>query len=883
MKLTRLWRSLPTRHAELDEELQGHLQMAVRDRVARGEDPREAEFAVRREFGNVALIQEVTRDHWPLFSLERLARELRHALRGMRRDPGFAAAAVLTLSIGLAAATTMFSVVDAVLLRPLPFPGAGRILTIGEIMPFFGTEAQVVTLGEYQRWRASGVFDHSAAVETGSYTLLGAGAPERIDGVQVTADFLRLFGIEAALGRDFRPGEDAPGAAPVVMLSHQIWARKFHSDPGIIGKSIHLDDGLRTVVGVMPAGFEFPRRADIAGLMSWAPEETEVWVPFQFTEEQVRQGNFNYLVLGRLAAGVTLAQAQTRLQAISHQIWEEQALEHSEFAELIKRNLPGIAVRPQPLQATMTNGIRSALWMLFGAVVLLLVLVYANLANLFLTRSAARLRELAVRQALGASPWHIFEERLVESAAIGALAAVLGLLLTMWGADAIKILGANRLPRLYEMTLNYRALVFLSGLGVAASFLFGLVPWSLQRRSQFAARARTTAGSRAETRLRVWLVTAEIALSLVLLVGAALLLESFRQVLHADPGFDGNNLLTATVGLPWQQFPDTPRMYRQYERLLGAIRQQPGVEAASMVSGLPLTGEAEIRTLRPGAEAGQAVIAFHAEYRRADPEYLRTMRIPLLRGRWFREADGETAAVVSQRLAQRLWPDQDPIGRQFREGDNPPLTVIGVVGEVRNATLEIEPTLQYYRPAAADADPGMAFVIRTRVAPESAVSEVRRAIAQADPEQPLAHVRSMREILDSTTLSRRFETWLLASFAAVALFLSVLGVFGVLSLSVARRAREFGIRMALGATQNVVLRLVMGEAARLIAAGVLAGVVLAILSRRFLSGLLFGVTASDPAVYAVTIAVLVGSGAVACWMPARRAARTDPATVLREE
>lgn len=885
MKLTRLLRSLRTRHAELDEELQGHLHLAVRDRIERGEDPREAEFAARREFGNVALVQEVTRDHWRLFSLERLARELRHAVRGMRRDPGFTAAAVMTLAIGLAAATMMFSVVNTVLLRPLPFPAADRILTVGEVIPFFGTQPQVVTLAEYRRWRASGVFQRSAAVDVASFTLLGAGAPERIDGVQVTADFFRVFGVQPALGRDFRPGEDVPGAAQVAMLSHQLWARRFHSDAGIIGKSIRLGGSLRTVIGVMPAGFEFPRQADIAGLMSWAPEETEIWVPFQFTEEQVQQGNFNYLVLGRLAPGVSLAQAQPRLNAIMRQVYEEKARDHSEFGDLIKRNLPGMTVRPQPLQTTMTSGIRSALWMLFGAVALLLVLIYLNLANLFLTRSAARLREVAVRQALGASGWHIFEERFVESAVFGALAAALGLLLTIWGTGAIKVLGANRLPRLYELTLNYRVVLFLAGLGIAASFVFGVVPWAMQRHSQIGARThdRTSTGNRAEKRLRAWLVTAEIAFSLVLLVGAALLLESFRHVLHANPGFDGHNVLTATAGLQWKQFPDVPRMYRQYERLLNSIRQQPAVEAASMVNAVPLTGEAEHRTVRAGEATGANAVAFHAEYRRADPDYLRAMRIPLLRGRWFRETDGETVAVISQRLAQSLWPERDPIGRRFREGDNPPLTVIGVVGEVRNATLEIEPTLQYYRPAAADIIDGMSFVIRTRTPPENAISEVRRAVAAIDPEQPLAHVRSMREILNATMLSRRFETWILGSFAAVALFLSVLGVFAVLSLSVARRAREFGIRMALGATNQSIFRLVMGEASRLIAAGVVAGIVLAMLSRRFLSGLLYGITASNPAVYVVTIVVLVTAGAVACWIPARRAAHADPAAVLREE
>jgi len=340
VKLRDLFRSLRTRHAQLDEELQSHLRMAIRDRIERGEDPRQAELAARREFGNVGLIEDTTRDHWAFFSLERLARELRHALRGMRRDPGFTAAAVVLLGVGMAAATVMFSLVDTVLLRPLPFRAADRILAIGEIIPFFGTRPQVVTLREYQLWRESGALQHTAAVNSTSFTLLGAGLPERIEGVEVTADFFRLFGITPELGRDFRTGEDKPGAPPIAILSHQLWARKFHSDPAIVGRSIHLGDSLRTVVGVMPPAFDFPRRADISGLMNWAPEQTEAWVPFQFTEEQVRQGNFNFLVLGRLASGVSPAQAQARLQALTHQFYEEQAREHGDFAALIRQTSP---------------------------------------------------------------------------------------------------------------------------------------------------------------------------------------------------------------------------------------------------------------------------------------------------------------------------------------------------------------------------------------------------------------------------------------------------------------------------------------------------------------------------------------------------------------
>ncbi len=816
--------------------------------------------------------------------MEILLQDVRYGLRMLRKSPGFTAAVVLTLAIGLAAATIMFSVVNAVLLRPLPFADSGRILCVSRTVPFFGPGRQPVTLDEYLRWQKTGIFSHIAALDAAQFTLLGAGTPERVEGVAVTPDFFRVFGMQPQLGRDFRPDENAPAAKPVVMLSHQLWARKFHSDPDIVGKTVRLGDDLRLVIGVMPRGFEFPRHADIAAAMDWAPQETEFWIPLQFTQKEVEEENFNYLVIGRLAPGTPRAKAQHELQAITHQIFAEMAKSHPQFGDLIRAQLPQIVVHAEPLQQTMTSDVRSTMWILFAAVAVLLLLVYANVASLFLSRNAARTREFAIRQALGASDRQIFRLTLLESGVFAAAAAAIGLLLAVWGAAAIRTLGGAWVPRLYELSLDYRVVFWLIFLGVIAALLFGAAPWLVRARTQFAARlqeqGRTSTGSRAEQRLRRWLVAGEIALTVVLLVSAALLMESLHHVFQSDPGFDTGHLLAANIGLQLNQVPQ-PSRYRRFEDLLSAVRRLPEVESAAMVSAVPLTGDLDIHTLSRVGGAGQTTI--HAESRVADPDYLRTMRIPLVAGRWFREDDNATATVISQNLARRFWPGQNPIGRQFRDGDNPPMTVIGVVGAIRNGGLEQEPSLQFYRPATTEAYGQMAFLVRTRTRPEAVIPGMTQAILQVDPEQPVAHVRSMEQIIAANTLPRRFETWLLGSFASAALFLSALGVFGVLSLAVVRRKHEFGIRMALGATTDGISKLVLGEALSLLILGAGAGVALSLLAQRSLRGLVYGVSTTDPWAYAATVVVLAGCAFAACWLPAQRAAHTDPAVALREE
>jgi putative ABC transport system permease protein len=771
--------------------------------------------------------------------------DIRQGARALRSRPGFAVMAILTLAVGLAAVSTIFSVVDTVVLRDLPYREPGRIVTITQTVPgFFGSKPSVCTLEQYLRWKQSGLAQYAAAMDTAIYTLTGEGHPERLEGASVTPDFFRVFGIQPLLGRSLRTEDAKPGRDHVVILSHQLWARRFGSDPKIAGKTVILSDIPMTVIGVMPVRFDFPRLADVASIMDWAPQQSEFWVPLTITQKVLDQGSYDYYILGRLRAGITYRRAEAQFRVIAVQILKEFAGKMPQYRAVLDKAAQTITINVNPLRETISWGVRDSLWMLLGAVGLLLILVLFNIGNLLLTRNASRLHEFAVRQALGASRWRLFLQSLIEQAVLIAVAAGLSVLLTEWCLELLRITAANRLPRLYDLGFDSRIWLVFFGLSLMTAILFGAIPLLLTGDSRLSlslqGESRSATGDRRTNRLRSTLMVGEIAISVVLLVGAGMLMESFLRVINVNPGFDPHNLLTFTITFnPKYHSADANTLLLWKRKLLENIRAIPGIEAATEANGLPLTGEHNLHGIKA---VGSLKSSFpQAEYRVVDPDFFRTLRIPLIRGRLLRTDDNVNFAVINETMAKRLWPNEDPIGRQITEGDRPPYTVIGVVGDVHNGPLEQSVDMQYYRSMKAGPGYGDTFIMRTRIDHMAVLPEVQKALWRADPDQAISHAQTMQQILEASTLSRRFQTGLLTGFAASSLLLASIGLFGITALSVLRRTREFGIRMALGAPATSVVWLELSRGLQLLIAGIVLGLAFSVFAVRALKPfLLYG-------------------------------------------
>jgi putative ABC transport system permease protein len=816
-----------------------------------------------------------------------LFQDLRYGLRMLAKSPGFTAVAVLTLALGLAAVNTIFAVVETVLLRPLDFPHSERIFTVSQNLPALGSGPSVANLGEFQRWEQSGLFEHAAAIATAEYGLLGTGRAERLFGASVTPGFFRVFQVQPFLGRGFQAEDATPGHDNVIVLSHQLWMSSFGGDPGIVGKPVRMSEGSMTVIGVMPPRFDFPRLADVRTIFFWAPERTEFWTPLAVTEKLVQQGNFNYYVLGRLKEGVTAQRAAEQLQASAVEMFRDYEVREPAYRQVLEQIIATLGVFVVPLRDTMALGVRESLWMLLGAVGLLLALVLFNLSNLLLTRHVGRLREFAVRETLGATRWQLFRQSFVEQLLTVTGAAVISLVLAEWGTSALRAVAAARLPRLYELSIDARVTVFLLILSFVIAIVFGAVPLAVLPNSTMSSllqsEGRTSTGDRRANRLKSGLMVMQIGVSMVLLVGAGLLIQSFTNLLRVNPGFDPHNLLNISVSLNPKTNRDPAKRLAHLRELLEAFRSIPGVESAAVVNHVPLTGETDIHEVRAvGRAASSATEAEGAEYRVVDASYFRTMRIPLVAGRGFREDEPAGFAVINRKMASRLWPGEDAVGKQIRNGDNPPLTVIGIVGDIHDGSLEREPRMQFYQPLAADPW-SEEFMIRTRIDPAAILPAAQQTVWRLDPEQPVSHPQVMERLLQSVTLDRRFETGLVAGFAAAALFLATLGLFSIASLSMARRTREFGIRLALGARGADLLRLELLRTLAIALAGLACGVGASLALARTVAGFLYGVTAWSPKVYGAAIVVLMAPAFVAAWLPARRAAKVDPMVALRYE
>jgi len=885
------WRSAWRRknfEGDMADEFAFHVQARTEDLIRRGVSPDEAQRRARVEFGARPRYQAECRESHRVHWVDEITRNGRYALRNLMKAPLFSLTGILSLAVGLAAVGIMFTVVDTVLLRALPFAHSERIVTISQRVPLFGSSPTVVTPGEFQAWQRSGVFECSALVDTASYTLEEQGRPERIYGASVTPDFFSVFGLHPIAGRAFAAEDAVQGRSNVIVLSYELWARDFGSDASIIGRTIHLSGVPMTVIGVMPAGFEFPRLADVSQIMSWAPEGTEFWTPFVITPKIVEEGNFNFYALGRLRPGVTPERAAAQLLPAAVHLFREQELKYPEYKKFIEEVLGAFAVYVTPLRETMAWGVRDALWMLLAAVMLLLVLVLFNLGNLLLTRNTQRLREYTVRQALGASRWQLFRESIVEQTVLVGLSSLVAGALT---ASGIRILGAslaNSVPRFYELRFSGTEFAVLMALAFLTAVIFGALSQLVISQAVLTfglnSQGRTLTSDRQTNRLRFLLIAGEIAVSAVLLVGAGLLIRSFQNVMREQPGFNPHNVLTLSVPFNSRTTDKPEKRVQHIRELIARIEALPGVESASIVNRLPLAGDTEIHNVHAaGRPVAQRPENISAEKRVIDVAYFRTMQIPLVEGRLLRADDPNQLVVINQQMAKRLWPSESPIDKRLTDGDNPPLTVIGVVGDVHYGSLEKPPMMQFYGLINADPNWADTFVVRSRQSPESLIPAIQKTISRLDASEPVTHAQTMEHLLDVMTLQRKFETALLSSFAAVALFLSAMGLFGVASLSATRRTREFGIRLAVGASGSEIVRLEVRRTVAMVVVGLGLGLIASTVVAQMMAGFLFRVKPQSGGIFAEAALVLIASALLAAWLPARRAARTDPAAALRVE
>jgi putative ABC transport system permease protein len=811
-----------------------------------------------------------------------MLQDIKHSLRTLLKRPGFSLVAVFTLALGIGANTAIFSVVNATLLRPLPFKDPEQVVMVWGYLPKM---AQIDKLpnssANFLNLKAqSQSFERLAAFRSWSWQLTGDGEPERVNGARVSADFFEAVGTGPTLGRVFTADEDRPNNAPVAIISHGLWQRHFGGDRNVVGRTIMLTGQSAMIVGVMPEGFRFPGGANMISGLQFALQN-DIWMPLAFTEEERQQhGNLNLAVIGRLKPGVSALQGETELRALQ----QDQPL-----------GKIGYTLNVLSLHQQMVGSIRKPLFVLLATVALVLLIACANIANLLLARATSRQKEIAIRAALGASRRRIIGQLLTESLLLSLAGGAIGLLLAVWGNSLLVSLIPRDVPRIDNVSIDANILLFTLGISVVTGLIFGLVP-ALQA-SRFDLNKSLKDGTRGMTagvgqnRLRSLLVVSEVAMALVLLVGAALLMKSFARLLDVEPGFNPENVLTFQLQLADLE---PSRYAREEERaafvqqLMDRLRVLPGVENAGGVLALPLSGASESTdVVLEGRESTPFEQSPEADYTIVTANYFETLQIPLLQGRDFNAQDKRDALrviVINDILAQRLWPGQEPIGKRLRVGfEREQREVIGVVGSIKQTTLDAVARPAMYLPHSQAPNSGMTVVVRTLGEPLSMAAAVREEVRAIDKDVPVSEVKTMERVLGASVAQPRFSMLLVGLFAALALILSAVGIYGVMSYSVSRRAHEIGVRMALGAGAAQVLKLVLKDGMTLALAGIGLGLLGAFALTRLMASLLFEVSAKDPGTFA-GVAVFLGVVAfIACYIPARRATKVDPLTALRNE
>ena len=805
-----------------------------------------------------------------------LIQDLRYGLRLLARSPGFTAIALLTLTLGIGATAAIFSVVDAVLLRALPYREPQRLVSVFEDAGARGFPRNTPAPANYADWKAQAhVFEDVAAVADRVFSLTGSGSdPDEVLGAGVTGNLFSVLGAKPALGRAFLPEEDRPGAAHVAVLSHGLWKRRFGADPGLVGREIMMNGEKRIVIGVMPPGFSYPSR------------DTEIWTPIALTPEQLGDRGSHYLhVVARLRPAVTLAEANAELQVLCNRL-----------ARAYPDTNAGISrFYAEPLHDTYTRDARTALLVLMAAVACILLIACANIANLLLSRATGRQREIAVRTALGAARARIVRQMLTESALLAAGGGALGILLAAWCFNFLKNLIPVDLSRSVTLALDVRVLAFAVAIALASSFLFGMAPAlqvsKIELNEVLKEGGRGSAGSRRRI-FRSLLVVGEVALSLILLVGSGLLIESFGHLRGLDPGFRADHVLTLRL-YDALKYHDFTKRSAFFDRVLERVAALPGVKVAGFTSALPLTWDGGTNSFTTEGMPADPTVSYDANNRVVTPGYFEAMRIPLRRGRLFDKGDGPNAApvvLINETMARKFWPRQDPIGKRIKFGDpqdkTPWCRIVGVVGDVRQMRLNEPPRQEMYYPYWQAKDNWMAprdLTIRTSGDPLRLAGAMRQAVWSIDRDQPISYVMTLDDLLDEEVSERRVQAALLGGLAGLALILACVGIYGVLSYLVTQRTREIGVRVALGADAADVFRTVAGQGMTLAGLGIAAGLAGALALSRLLGSLLFGVNATDPLTYLGAVAVFGAVALLACYFPARRAARVDPLVALRYE
>src|SRR5579859_6534322 len=863
--------------AELQHEIEIHVQQLTNDAIAAGMTEGEAQAMALREFGPIEQVRELCRDTRRVSWVQDFVQDLRYGFRMLQHLPAFTAIAVITLALGIGANTAIFSIVDSVLLRSLPYRDPNQLVLMFNV-PLNRPEAlSAISYRDFTACREQNrVFVEMAGNSFHDLTLTGAGEPAIVNTADVTPEIFPLLNAKPLLGRTLLPEDGKPGAAAVAVVSENLWSSRFGSNPSLIGQSIALDMRSFTVVGILPASFRYPEGA---------PHQ-DVWISVMqdplFGPLTSQPGVRLLGVIGRLRPGVSMAKAQAEMNTLGARLAKEVPAEDS-----------GVTFRVQPYREAVVGNLKTALLILLSAVGLLLLIACANIANLLLSKATSRGREVAVRIALGASRARIVRQLLTESTLLALLGGVAGLLLAVGAVWSLQPFLPSEVVQISSIHVGGPVLVFALSVSLAAALAFGLAPALLATPSNLQTNLKEggeRTGQRGSQHVRSFLAIAEISLALVLLVAGGLLIRSFALVTSVNPGFDPNNVTEAEVSLPQFQYSKPQQWTAFSKELLGRLHAQPGLQDSALAAPLPMDRQGQATFAfsivgNPPLPPGESTTA---DYTTVSPGYFHVMRIPLLRGRFFSEQDSPSnpnVAIISETLARRYFPNQDPLGRNMRFGfppnGNVSREIVGVVGDVRDVALSQKPGAMMYVPFAQAPLYGAEVVVRSSLSTSSVAAAIRQAVHSIDSGLPVTDVESFADALGQSISQERFRAFLLGSFSVIALVLAAIGIYGVISYSASQRTHEIGIRMALGAQRRDVLRLILGEGAKLATLGLGLGVVLALLLTRLIASMLYGVSATDPLTFGIVVIVLLGVAVTACYIPARRAMRVDPMVALR--